>query len=92
MKRESLVGACLSAALFAACSGNNGLSPSARSVAPLFAAQPSKAVGSAALPATGANLYVANYGSSTVTIYASGKNKVLRTISQGVGGPGYGRV
>ena len=92
---RNLVGACLSAALLAACGGgSNGLSPSMpTSDAPL-----SVAAGSASLPATaganglytwyaGANLYVANLGSNTVTVYAPGHTAVLRTISAGVNGP-----
>ena len=92
---RNLVGACLSAALLAACGGgSNGLSPST----PTSDAASSVAAGSALLPATaganglytwyaGANLYVANYFGNTVTVYAPGSAAVLRTISAGVSGP-----
>ena len=91
---RNLVGACLSAALLAACGGgSNGLSPST----PTSDAASSVAAGSALLPATaganglytgyvGANLYVANAG-NTVRVYAPGSTAVLRTISAGMSGP-----
>ena len=33
------------------------------------------------------NLYVANYATSSVTVYAAGSTKVLQTISNGVSYP-----
>jgi DNA-binding beta-propeller fold protein YncE len=50
--------------------------------APRFAA-----LGSVEFHATNPNLYVANAGNSDVTVYAHGRTKVLRTISQGVNAP-----
>lgn len=83
MKQLSrLVGAWLSAAVLAACGG-----PSAFTSAPTVGAQPSIADALAYRSATGAKLYVANYFPSSVTVYASGKNSLLRTISPGISYP-----
>jgi DNA-binding beta-propeller fold protein YncE len=57
-------------------------------VAPPIAAPQSAAEGLAVLPAAaGHNLYVANFKGSTVTVYASGSDKLLRTISHSVNVP-----
>jgi YVTN family beta-propeller protein len=42
---------------------------------------------SAEAPAMNLNLYVANYGNSTVTVYGKSSTKVLRTISKGISSP-----
>lgn len=72
MKVESYYAFILTMTL-AACGGINGLGPSTpRSGAPL-AAERSSAAGSALQSANGGpNLYVVNFGSSTVTVYATG--------------------
>ena len=57
-------------------------------VAPLIAAPQSLPANLAPLVrSAGANLYVANSGDNTVTVYAPGSKKVLRKISQGVSAP-----
>ena len=90
---RSLLPACLNAALLAACSAsNNGLSSGPMSVAASITGSRSVTARSELYRAVaGANLYVANCaagcggkGKGTVTVYAQGKTKVLRTISKGV--------
>ncbi len=85
MKRlGSMVGACLSAALLAACGGSESLSSGPTSIAPPIAVSET-AVGSASRRATaGPDLYVANPPAFDVTVYAPGRRSVLRVISQGV--------
>ena len=77
---SKFVGACLSAAVLTACGGSTRrLSPSLPMFAPPIASQQSAAVASAEITAAaGRNLYVANYASSTVSVYASGSTKLLR--------------
>ncbi len=69
----NFVGACMSAALLAACGvSNNGLS--SPSPASHFAG-------------AAANLYVLDRGTTAVTVYAPPKQKVVRTISKGLTSP-----
>ena len=82
MKRSyKLVGALISAALLTACAGNNGLGPSTpMSVAPQMAAPPTGVRSELRHATSGANLYVLNNIGNSVTVYAPGSKKVLRTI------------
>lgn len=84
----NLVGACLVAALLAAC-GNNGLSSStATSVAPKIAAPQSVVDSTVAFGATSSKstIYVANLGGDKVTAY-NPKGKLTLTITADINGP-----
>jgi serine/threonine protein kinase, bacterial len=90
---SNIVGACLSAALLAACGGGRSSLSTPLSVAPqigpLQATLTHWGVGRAT---SGTNLYVANYGSGenpngSVTVYAPGSGTLLRTITQGMSQP-----
>jgi sugar lactone lactonase YvrE len=54
---------------------------------PSIISHPSLEGGVARPGSTYTNLYVANEGASTVTVYARGDNSVLRTISKGISSP-----
>ena len=87
-KLGNLVAAIFSAAILAACGGNTGSSSAATSVEPQIGALQSGVARSPQRHASsGSNLYVANTYGNTVTVYAAGSIKVLRTISQGVSTP-----
>jgi YVTN family beta-propeller protein len=81
------VGAGLTAAALAACGSSNFSSPTPLPAAPLTGTQQSRAASSTSLPAAQQNLYVANSGNNTVTVYAAGGTSVLRTISEGIAAP-----
>jgi sugar lactone lactonase YvrE len=92
MKQLFTFGAAfVTAALLAACGSNNGLSSSAPvSVAPQIGAPFSAARSAPRRATSGDNLYVSNSdddSGGSVTVYAPGSKKVLRTISQGVYDP-----
>src|SRR5579862_8222417 len=77
-------GAFLSASILAACGGQTGgqtVVPSAQNLD-----RPANIV-AAAVVTPGPNLYVANVGSNTISVYGPNSTSVLRTISTGVSTP-----
>jgi DNA-binding beta-propeller fold protein YncE len=83
---RNLVGACLSVALLAACDGRgsdvSSVQPTIRGVAGRPAVEAARPTNSSL-----STLYVADSNHSTVTVYASGSTRELRTISMGVSRP-----
>jgi sugar lactone lactonase YvrE len=71
------------AALLAGCGGSQQPTIGAPGVVPQSAAQ----MVAPSFPATGANLYVVNGIGPSVTVYAHGRKRLLRTISQGINNP-----
>ena len=87
------LGICAAIAILAGCGsqtpiGAPGAMPQMQTNRQIVAeAKGSQSSSSAEAPATNPNLYVANDGASTVTVYAQGSTKVLRNISKGVNAP-----
>ena len=85
------LGICAALAMLAGCGsqtpiGAPGAMPQMQANRQIAAeAKGSQSSSSAEAPATNTNLYVTNV--ATVTVYAQGSTKVLRTISKGVTGP-----
>jgi YVTN family beta-propeller protein len=82
-----LVSACLGAGFLAACSGGlNGFAGRASTpIVPLNAEPRSVPARLPSRPAAaGRNLYVANFGNNTVTVYLHGTTSVLRKITAGI--------
>ncbi|MGB8519881.1 MAG: beta-propeller fold lactonase family protein [Candidatus Tumulicola sp.] len=71
----------------AVCGGCSGAAQTSLTPAQVFASQSHATRGLARRAVPGPELYVANSGNDTVTVYAAASNTLLRTISKGIHTP-----